>query len=299
MTTSHELNARFSCDGLRFEDAPNGLVRALIETPQAQGEVYLHGAHITRFQPAGHAPVLFLSEKSQFAPDKPIRGGVPLCFPWFGPRADDQSAPMHGLARLVEWEVESVNCDETATQIVLRYAPTTKPYPAWPTCQLRYAISFGAALQMRFEVKNVGEKAFAFEEALHTYFQVGDVRQIEIEGLGETRFLDKTRNLQEDTQFHRAFGISGETDRIYLDTQAACTIHDAVYNRKILVSKENSATTVVWNPWSAKAAAMPDFGDDEWQKMVCIETCNVNKCEVELQPGDKHVMTAKIDSERL
>src|SRR5689334_18278325 len=108
MATSHELNERFADDGLHFEDAAGGLVRAVIETPAAQGEVYLHGAHITRFAPAGHAPVLFLSEKSQFAPDKAIRGGVPICFPWFGPRASDETAPMHGFARVLEWSVESV-----------------------------------------------------------------------------------------------------------------------------------------------------------------------------------------------
>lgn len=297
MTTSQQLNEQFACDGARFEDAAGGLVRAIIETSAAHGEVYLHGAHITRFAPAGHAPVLFLSEQSHFAPNKPIRGGVPICFPWFGPREGDETAPMHGLARLVEWEVESVTSGEITTQIVLRYAPKSPPHPAWPTCKLRYIISFGASLQMRLEVKNTGDKTIRFAEALHTYFQVGDVRQIEIEGLETTRYIDKTDGFQEKTQSQSRLNITGETDRIYLNTEQTCVIHDPVYNRKIHVDKENSWTTVVWNPWQQKAVAMPDFGDDEWTKMVCIETCNVNNCEVELNPGDSHVMTAKIDIE--
>ena len=160
MTTSQQLNQRFACEGAHFEDGNGGLVRAVIETPAVQGEVYLHGAHITRFQPAGHAPILFLSEKSHFAPDKPIRGGVPLCFPWFGPRDGDESAPMHGLARLLAWEVENVEKRGDAVEIVLVLAPTGKPHPAWPNCELRYEISFGASLQMRLAVKNSGENRF-------------------------------------------------------------------------------------------------------------------------------------------
>ena len=299
MTTSQQLNEQFACEGARFEDAPGGLVRVVIETKDAQGEVYLHGAHITHFQPAGHAPVLFLSEKSAFAPDKPIRGGVPICFPWFGPREGDETAPMHGLARILEWNVESVAMRGDAVEIVLSLAPQTPPHPGWPTCDLRYEISFGASLQMRLEVKNTGEKTIRFAEALHTYFHVGDVRQIEIQGLSETRYIDKTDSFQEKMQFHPALNITGETDRIYLNTAQTCVIYDPVYNREIHVDKENSDATVIWNPWIEKAVAMPDFGDDEWTKMVCIETCNVNNCEVELNAGDSHIMAAKIDITRV
>lgn len=200
MATIHELNEQFSRDNVRFEAGQGGLVRAVINSPQAQGEIYLHGAHITQFQPAGHAPVLFLSEESNFAPDKAIRGGVPICFPWFGPRQGDESAPMHGLARLVEWDVESVSEGENATQIVLRYAPASPPHPAWPHCELRYLVTFGSALKMQLEVKNIGDKSFTFEEALHTYFQVGDARQIEIRAWAKHAFsikraiFKKTRN---------------------------------------------------------------------------------------------------------
>ncbi len=299
MANSQQLNQRFACDGARFEDAPGGLVRAVIETSGAQGEVYLHGAHITRFQPAGHAPVLFLSEKSHFASDKPIRGGVPICFPWFGPREGDESAPMHGLARILEWNVESVAMRGDDVEIVLSLAPQSPPHPGWPTCALRYVVSFGASLKMQLEVKNSGDKSFRFAEALHTYFYVGDVRHIEIQGLSETHYIDKTDDFQEKTQSHPGLNITGETDRIYLNTKQTCVIHDPAYNREIRVSKDNSEATVVWNPWQQKAAAMPDFGDDEWTKMVCIETCNVNNCEVELQPDASHVMTAKIDIARV
>jgi glucose-6-phosphate 1-epimerase len=300
MTNFQQLNEQFGGDRVRFEEATNGLVRAIITTPNAQGEVYLHGAHLTHFQPAGQAPLLFLSNQSHFAPDKPIRGGVPICFPWFGPRQGDASAPMHGLARLLEWEVESVETKEDVIELVLSLSPPTAPHPGWPTCALRFIIQVGQSLQLQLEVTNTGASPFAFEEALHTYFQVGDAQQIEIAGLAEARYLDKTDGLREKTQLGaRALRINEETDQVYLNHTQACVILDPVLRRKIHITKENSQATVVWNPWIQKAAALPDFGDDEWTKMVCIETCNVNNCEVEVQPGQSHIMTAKIEVETL
>lgn len=300
MTNIQQLNEQFGADFLRFEEVPGGLVRAVIITPTAQAEVYLHGAHITHFQPAGQAPVLFLSKESHFAPDKAIRGGVPICFPWFGPRQNDATAPMHGLARLLEWDVESIEAKKEEVALVLSLSPKMAPYPGWAPCALRFVIQVGSSLTMQLEVTNIGAKVFTFEEALHTYLQVGDVRQIEIIGLAETPYIDKTDNFRQKTQLGaRALSIRGETDQVYLNTQNTCVIHDPILNRKIHIIKQNSASTVVWNPWIEKAVALPDFGDDEWTKMVCIETCNVNICEVELQPGQTHIMTAKIEVETL
>ena len=163
MTTLQELNERFGNEYLRFEEGPGGLVRAVIATPTAQAEVYLHGAHLTHFQPEGQEPVFFVSKQSHFAPDKPIRGGVPLCFPWFGPREGDATAPMHGLARLSEWKVESVQSSDGVVELVLSLSPQTPPHPGWPPCALHFEIQVGNTLQMQLVVKNTGSQAFAFE----------------------------------------------------------------------------------------------------------------------------------------
>ena len=298
MASLDDLQARFSgINGVRFDAGLGGLPRVTIRTAACEADVYLHGAHVTHFQPSGHHPVLFLSGHSEFVEAKPIRGGVPIIFPWFGPNSADASAPMHGLARLSAWDVENVRSDGENVTLILRLSPDNAPR-GWPDrCSLRYEITMGSALRLSLRVENGGEATLKFEEALHTYFAVGDARQIEIEGLRDTIFVDKTDNFAEKTQLERQLRLAAETDRVYRETEATCIIHDEANARRIIISKQNSNSTVVWNPWIAKAAAMPDFGDGEWPFMVCIETCNVGAGAVTLAPGAAHEMTTHISVE--
>lgn len=249
-----------------------GLPKVVVENDQATAEVYQHGAHLTAWQPRGQQPVLFMSQKSHFDAAKPIRGGVPVCFPWFGPKAD---APMHGYARLSDWTLEdplvfTLRSDEAEAR-------------------LRFTI--GRTLEMAFEVRAL--KDFTYEEALHTYFRVGDVRKIQVEGLEDTDYLDKTDGFRRKTQ-RGPITFGAETDRIYLNTTSACVVRDPLLQRNIRIEKEGSDTTVVWNPWIAKAKAMPDFGDDEWPEMVCVETANVGDAAVRLAAGQTHLMKVRI-----
>jgi glucose-6-phosphate 1-epimerase len=297
MIPSHELNARFSAEGVHFEDGPGGLVRARLEAPGGEAEIYLHGAHVAQFTPRGHAPLLFVSRESAFAPGQPIRGGVPVIFPWFGPRED---GPLHGMARLLEWSVADVRRVDDALEMVLELAPETPPHPAWPNgAALQFFIGVSDELRLSLAVFNRGAAPFRFEEALHTYFTVGDAREVQIHGLQGARFLDKTDGFQEKTQGQNALELTGETDRVYFDTTETVVIHDPVLARRIRIEKENSGATVVWNPWENKARAMPDFGDDEWTRMLCIETCNVMAHAIEISPGESHVMTAKFAVESI
>ncbi len=300
MASLDDLQARFSAvHGVTFEAGFGGLPRVTIRTAACEADIYLHGAHITHFQPAGHHPVLFLSAKSEFDATKPIRGGVPVIFPWFGPNAADSQSPMHGLARLRQWEVENVRSDGENVTLILRLSPENAP-SGWPEgCSLGYEITLGSSLRLSLRVENAGDQTLRFEEALHTYFAVGDARQIEIEGLRDTIFVDKTDNFAEKTQLERLLRLSAETDRVYRETEATCIIHDEANARRIIVAKQNSNSTVVWNPWIAKAAALPDFGDGEWPFMVCVETCNVGDGAVELAPGAAHEMTAEISVEKV
>ena len=300
MASLDDLNARFAVDGVAFEAGFGGLPRAVIRTAACEADVYLHGAHVTHFQPAGHKPVLFLSGHSAFVPERPIRGGVPIIFPWFGPLQGAPDAPLHGVVRAMEWEVEDVRRHVDSVTISFRLAPETLPHDAWPgRCALRYEVTAGVSLRLSLRVENQGEAPLRFEEALHTYFAVGDARQIDIEGLQNARFLDKTDNFAEKTQLERELRLSGETDRVYQGTDATCVIHDEANARRIVVAKENSRATVVWNPWSHKAAALPDFGDAEWLNMVCVETCNVLDSAVELWHGEAHEMAADIAVENV
>jgi glucose-6-phosphate 1-epimerase len=291
MTTLAELQ-RHALPGIaQILPGRGGLPMVQVQTPAAGGAVYLHGGHVAAWKPAGFEEVLWLSDKSTWEAGKPIRGGAPICFPWFGPRQD---GPAHGTARLRSWELESIRPESAGVTVCLRLQDDDASRSLWPhQFLLRHRITFGIELIMALELTNTGTAPLAAEEALHTYFAVGDIRQVRILGLTGVDYLDKTDGARKKRQ-DGAIIITAETDRVYLDTVGAVTVEDPVKRRRILISKENSRDTVVWNPWIAKAKAMADFGDEEWPGMLCVETCNVAAHPVTLAQGQTHVMTARI-----
>lgn len=299
MQTLDSLKKSFgtSSDRVRFEAGQGGLTRAILTSPTSEAHVYLHGAHVTHFARPGQHPLLFLSNKSLFQRDKAIRGGIPICFPWFGPRAGHPDAPMHGFARLTEWTVESADATGNAASITLGLRDSDETRKLWPhPFAARYTVTAGETLALELAVTNTGKAEFSFEEALHSYFAVGDVKGVTVEGLGGVDYVDKTDAMATKTQGGKPIRIVEETDRVYLNTTSACTIVDPGLRRRITVAKENSEATVLWNPWIAKAKAMADFGDDEWPKMLCVETCNVGVTAVTLAAGATHVMRATLSS---
>lgn len=278
----------------RFEPGGGGLIRLAVTTPLAAAHVYLHGGHVTHFQPRGQPPVLFLSARSFFENGRAIRGGVPVCFPWFAARAGQPDAPMHGFARTMPWQVESLSVDGDQTVLaVLRLASDDTTRAHWPhDFVLRHHIVIGQRLSMMLEVENTSREPFTYEAALHTYLAVADIRTAAVTGLENAAYRDKTDGLQTKTQPAEPLRFTAETDRIFENTRASCVLDDPAGPRRIRVAKSGSATTVVWNPWSARAAALKDFGADEWPRMACIETANAGANPITLAPGAKHSMRA-------
>jgi glucose-6-phosphate 1-epimerase len=273
---------------LQIENDENGLTRALIDTPQTEAEVFLHGAHITRWIPAGRRPVLFTSSRSLYAPGKPIRGGVPLVFPWFGPRGGGLPGPMHGYARISEWTLHATGMrDDGAVDLVFTL-------PQVDAFRLAFRVSIGAQLEMELDVRNTSAEELCFEEAFHTYFSVGDIHQVSISGLEGTEYLDKADGFQRKRRPAEPLRIDRYTDQVHVNTTAVCVIEDPAWARRIVIAKSGSATTVVWNPWSDKTPGMPDMAPDEWREMVCVETANVGENGIRLAPGASHVMRANI-----
>jgi glucose-6-phosphate 1-epimerase len=283
-------------DGVRLEEGQGGLRRLVIQTAHAEAEIYLHGAHVTQFQPKGQKPVLFMSAKSMFEPGKPLRGGIPICFPWFGARQDGQPGSPHGFARLVEWELVSAEqISDGVVKIQLRLVSSEATRALWPgEFVADYQVRVGASLGLELRVKNTGNQPLRIEEALHTYLAVSDAREVSIEGLAGTSYFTAVGIPRTETEGVGPIRITAETDRIYLNTRSTCTADDPGWQRRLVVEKTGSGATVVWNPWIAKAKAMPDFGDDEWPFMLCIETCNVRQHAVTIAPGQSHVMGAII-----
>jgi glucose-6-phosphate 1-epimerase len=297
MKTIDELNQQFTIPEIaRFEVGRGNLPRLVITAPTAEGHIYLHGAHVTHYQRPGQGPIFFLSTKSFFEQGKAIRGGVPVIFPWFGPRAGD-ATNMHGFVRTRPWEVAEVKKTAAGVKTVMTFASSGETRAIWDhDFELRLAVTFGPSLEMELQVRNPSPQPIKFEEALHTYLAVGDVRTVTIEGLGGTDYVDKVAGLDRATQDDPILKLTGLTDRVYMDTKATCIVDDKVNGRKISVAKKESNSTVVWNPWADKITSMADLDADIWPNFLCVETCNVRGGAIELPPGHTHTMSATISA---
>lgn len=271
---------------LALEPGQGGLPKLVVTTPFSTAEIYRHGAHVTGFTKTGEPPLLFMSTESNFARDRAIRGGVPIIFPWFGPR---EGVPPHGFARTVEWDLKgTLLLPDGSVQI--RFG-----MPAVKSFDVEYIVTVGETLTMELVVGNIGEKETTFEACLHTYFQIGSINNVSITGLKDTRYLDKVANsLGMDTS--DAIRITEETDRVYFDTTAAVEIVDPSLGRTIRIDKSGSRSTVVWNPWIAKARNLDDFGDGEYQEMVCVESGNVGNNKITLPPCGRTTLKVVVSS---
>ena len=279
--------AKFEIPGaLRFDEPAGGIAKAIVSTPLASGEIYPQGAHVALWTPKGQKPVLFMSSKSLFAPAKAIRGGVPIIFPWFGARSDGKPGPAHGFARTMPWTVERSSLRGDGT-LDIEFVLNVEEF------RVRFLVGMGTTLEMALEVQNSGAAEARYEEALHTYLAVGDVRQVSVSGLENTAYIDKTDGFSRKVQASEV-RIAKETDSVYVDTAATCIVDDPLWQRRIVVEKTGSASTVVWNPWVEKTKGMADMGADDWQGMVCVESANASDNAMVLAPGARHKLTATI-----
>ncbi len=285
-----QLNAQYALDGrLRFEAGPGGLPLAVVSNRHAAASVALLGGQVLDFQPHGVAPVLWTSRRSQYAVGKAIRGGVPVCWPWFGPHPSDSARPNHGVVRTRLWQVRAAEAAEDGTtRLALGIADDPATRALWPHAfDLEVRITVGAELAVELVARNTGAEGFVCTGALHSYFAVGDAAGVRIDGLDGRDYLDKAADGRRAAQ-RGPVTIAAETDRIYLDTTADCLIRDPAQGRVIRVAKSGSRTTVVWNPWAEKARALGDMADDEYTGMVCVETANADEDEIALAPGGEH-----------
>ena len=295
-----ELDRRFRIPGVARVSAGNGgLPRVEITASLAQGEIYLHGAQVTSWKPAGNDEVLFLSTQSHWQEGRAIRGGIPICFPWFRAKADNPRAPAHGLVRTTMWQLESM-VEEQGRVIVSMGTESTAQTRHWSPAEFRlvHRVQFGSELHLELVCTNTGRSSLRFEEALHTYNRVAEVGRVRLEGLDTVRFLDNTDLNKEKTQ-HGEVLIKAPTDNAYLDTAGDIDLLDPAMRRQILLRKSNSATTVVWNPWRDGAARLEDLGEGEWQQFLCVEASNILGAAIDLAPGEEHTMAATLSVVKL
>lgn len=269
-----------------------------IQAAPGNGLAFDHGAQVVAWRPADQPkPVLWLSSTSAFEAGKAIRGGVPICFPWFGPGLGGDRKPAHGFARTTAWRRDDVRDHGDVVRVRYSLDPTlTGEQPGFPySYRAGYTVDFAPDhLLVTLRTENTGDEPFTFEQALHTYLVVGDVRQITIDGLDGATYLDKnTARPAFDRTQSGPLRLTGPTDRVY-EHDGLVTIHDSALNRRLEVSGEGSANVVVWNPWQEAAAGMADVGSGEWTGFVCVEAANVLAEAITLLPTEHWTMSQRI-----
>lgn len=294
MSELKTLNSRFGIAGkLSFEQVGD-LVTARVTSAFASATIALQGAHVMTWQPKGQAPVIWLSKFAKFALGKSIRGGVPVCWPWFGPHADNAQLPGHGFARTVPWQLLAAKAlPDGRVRLDFELVQDEATRAQWPhDSVVRNTVTVGQELEVQLTTTNTGDAPFQLGQALHTYFEVGDIRRATVAGLEGCEYLDKVDGGARKRQQGQV-AFTRETDRIYLATRGCCGIVDPALDRTILITSTGSHSTVVWNPWTEKADKMGDFGQDGYLNMVCVETANAAEDVVALAAGETHTMTAQ------
>jgi D-hexose-6-phosphate mutarotase len=272
-----------------------GLPLVRVTTPWSTAEIYFNGAHITHFQKNGEPPLIFMSAKSLFAPGKAIRGGVPICFPWFGNRDGE---PSHGFARSTAWQLVKTSVAQDGTAILTFALPQVPARAAWKNLRTEFIVTVGETLAMELVTTNdaCGE-TLVIENCLHTYFQVGDISAVSVHGLEGAAYLNFAEGDNGVPKSAESFPIriNRETNRTYCGTTATVEIRDENLKRIIRVEKSNSQSTVVWNPWTTQKLP-DDFDPAEHKKMVCVESGNVKADKIALAPGKTAVLKVVLSS---
>ena len=286
------LNNQFGIEGQLQFKATGDLIVVEITNDHSQASIVLQGAQVLSWVPDGQQPVIWLSDEATFIADKTIRGGIPVCWPWFGAHPDNNEAPAHGFVRAAAWDVvETSSLDTGQTRIVFRLPPTEVPSALWShNTELEFQVTVGATLELSLITRNKGAEAVTISQALHSYFAVSDISQVAIKGLECCQFIDALDDWQRKVETD-PISIDAEIDRIYQNTKPVCLLEDAGWQRRISIETNNSQSTVVWNPWIDKSVRLGDMGEGGYLNMLCIETGNIADDQVSIAAGEEHCLS--------
>lgn len=286
---------------VEFIEGQGGFPFIRVNNAKASALISVYAGQVLSFRPAGRTDdLMFLSEQAYYQAGKAIKGGVPICWPWFGPDPEGKGRPAHGFVRNRMWDViETGVAANGDTQVVLGLTDTPETQAIWPHAFiLALEITVGEALNLELVTRNMGSEAFSITQAFHTYFSVGDIHQTRVSGLEGRQYIDKVEGGQQKTQ-SGAVTINSEVDRIYLDVLNDILIHDAAMKRQIRIASQGSETAVVWNPWAKISAEMGDLQDDDYLRLLCVETTNAATDIITIQPDSEFRLVANYRAESL
>lgn len=266
-----------------------------VKTAHCEAVIALQGAQILSFQATGKENLLWLSEKAVFAPGKAIRGGIPLCFPWFGPHPQDASKPAHGFARNREWQLREIIQQEGICTLHFRLEDDEQTRALWPHAfKADLAIALGHTLALTLTVQNRDDQPWPLSFAFHSYFPVSAIRQVQVEGLENTGFIDQRSAERSQHRQSGALTFNGETDRIYLQAKGNYRLRDT---RNTGIAASNCHSAIVWNPWQEKTSRLHDMQPDAWQQMLCVECGNVESDALRLAPGEMQTFALELQGD--
>ena len=286
-----QLNSDYGIKGqLRFVKGSGGFPFIQICNSSATALICVYAAQVLSYRPTEECEdLLFLSSKSYYDDGKAIRGGIPVCWPWFGPNSVGLDRPSHGFVRNGLWTVAGTEATtEFETKVTLRFPESVHSESCWRQAfALELEISVGDTLTLELITHNTGDQSFSITQAFHTYLQVGNINQVRILGLEGAVYVDKL-----DTDTHKwqagALTVWEEVDRIYTDVKNELIVDDAAFNRRIKIAAVASKSAVVWNPWTKKSAELADLNDDDYRRFICVETGNIAGNIVKLPPGSEY-----------
>lgn len=279
----------------RWGALSSGLPMLVIDHPTAEATVALQGAQVLHWQPAEHDPVLWQTRRLHSQPGRSVRGGIPICWPWFGPGTPGQGA--HGFARSRDWSLTRISADTEGVHLQLQLRDDAQTRQVWANAfELVLDVDIGAVLSLSLTTRNRGDEPLRLTQALHSYFACGDIGLTQVLGLDATPYTDKVQAGRLEMQ-QGPVRFVGETDRVYGPTSAECLIEDPVLARRIRVAKSGSQSTVVWSPWLDKAATLGDMEATEYRQMLCVETANAGDDVVLLAPAEQHTLGLRISVE--
>ena len=288
--------SQYEIDGeLQFIEIEHGFIYAEINNARAHATVSTYAGQLLSYRPKDQQEdLLFVSDKAYYEDGKAIRGGIPICWPWFGPDPEKRGRPAHGFVRNQQWQVSgSESLADGSTKIILSITDNQATRTLWPhPFRLDIEITVGDTLKVELLTYNTGNDSITISQALHTYFRVGEIGKVSVLGLDGINYLDKTSDFDQKTQIG-PIAISGEVDRIYTDVSGDLTIDDTSLKRQIAIASSGCSTTVVWNPWVEIAASMADLDGDDFLRMLCVETANVGPETVTIAAGDSYRLTAE------
>jgi len=280
---------------LKRENLGDGYLTYLVDEEYCRARVARHGGHVMEWTPQGQTkPVLYMSPEAIFESGKAIRGGVPICWPWFNAHPTDADKPSHGFVRNRFWTVSDVSERRDEVFLELSLSDDEETRELWPHAfELKMAVTMGETLEINLSAKNLSDEPVEMSGALHSYFQVGDIEQTHFSGLEKISFTNCAGGKREEVNAGSTL-IQGEVDRIYHGS-GVIRIHDDANKRVIKITSKGSDSTVVWNPWIEKSKTMGDLPDDAYKGFLCVETANAGKDIITIQPGTSHTLGALIE----